>query len=294
MRNMETAQGIERMESSPEQRMATAKETANRLKSYGGVLGSLGNIAEKQLARVEKIDAFANAANKAYNEGNAKRVDNMYLKGTQLEKMGALKATRERVKALDNTQLKKVMQNKDCGRLERACAKKLLEKPLEQKSVTENPEKNTSLTEKEKSIIRKEQGWSDKIIDSISSMKEYEIYKKAGLKEAAIRGKPALIRPDLDLKQVDEKGRTNEERMKRGLAPLDKDGNSIELHHIGQHADSPLAELTFEEHRCNGNDTILHDKTKETETHGEGNTWDLERQTYWKDRAVYNGRSTDL
>ena len=46
--------------------------------------------------------------------------------------------------------------------------------------------------------------------------------------------------------------------------------------------------MTFEEHRCNGNDTILHDKTKETETHGEGNIWDSKRQTYWKDRANYN------
>ena len=63
---------------------------------------------------------------------------------------------------------------------------------------------------------------------------------------------------------------------------------AIQLHHIGQHKDSPLAELTFEEHRCNGNDIVLHDKSSETETHGEGNTWDSERQVYWKERAKYN------
>ena len=144
------------------------------------------------------------------------------------------------------------------------------------------------LTDEEKQRIKRETGWSDEIIDNIRSMKEYEIYKKAGLQEVKIGDKTALIRNDIDWNQIDEKGRTNEERIKRGLAPLDKDGNPIELHHIGQHADSPLAELTFGEHRCDGNDTILHDKNKDTETHGEGNKWDNERQNYWKDRAQYN------
>lgn len=144
------------------------------------------------------------------------------------------------------------------------------------------------LTNIEKRIIRKEKGWSDEIIDNIRSMEEYEIYKKAGLQETEIGGKIALIRNDIDWEQVDEKGKTNTERIQRGLSPLDKEGNPIQLHHIGQHSDSPLAELTFKEHRCDGNDTILHDKKKETETHGEGNDWDNERQNYWKDRAEHN------
>ena len=142
-------------------------------------------------------------------------------------------------------------------------------------------------------------------MDAIGSEKELEIYKKAGLVEAEIGGKKCLIREDIELDKKLETGKydendqpiyeTNRERMEKGRAPLDENGNPIQLHHIGQHADSPLAELTFEEHRCNGNDTILHDKTKETETHGEGNTWDRERQDYWKVRAVYNegGNSDD-
>lgn len=144
------------------------------------------------------------------------------------------------------------------------------------------------LTDEEKLRIHEASGWSDEIIDSFRSIEEYEIYKKAGLQEVEIGEKKALIRNDIDWNQTDEKGRTNEERIKRGLAPLDKDGDSIELHHIGQHADSLLAELTFKEHRGDGNDTILHDKKKETETHGEGNNWDNERQNYWKDRDEYN------
>lgn len=152
----------------------------------------------------------------------------------------------------------------------------------------ESNETKEGLTDEQKLKIKEETGWSDEIIEYIGSWEEYEIYKKAGLQEVEIGNKKCLIRDDIDWDQVDEKGRTNTERVKRGLAPLDKNGDAIQLHHIGQHADSPLAELTFEEHRCNGNDTILHDKSKETETHGEGNTWDSERQTYWKDRANYN------
>lgn len=62
----------------------------------------------------------------------------------------------------------------------------------------------------------------------------------------------------------------------------------VHLHHIGQKADSPLAELTRSEHLSGGNDTILHDKGKPTETHGAGNSWNSEKREYWKNRAEYN------
>lgn len=52
---------------------------------------------------------------------------------------------------------------------------------------------------------------------------------------------------------------------------------------IGQKPDSPLAELTMEEHRGAGNDTILHDKTKETEI--DRNEFGKERREHWKDRV---------
>lgn len=153
------------------------------------------------------------------------------------------------------------------------------------------PDENINLTAKDKEVIKKETDWSNNIVDNIRSKAEYEIYRKADLYKAEINGNDALIRQDIDWDQKDEKGKTNTERIERGLAPLDKDGSAIELHHIGQHEDSPLAELTFKEHRCEGNDTILHDKTKETETHGEGNTWNTQRQEYWKGREIYNSEN---
>lgn len=139
------------------------------------------------------------------------------------------------------------------------------------------------LSDEEKAKIKEETGWSDEIIDAIGSWKEYEIYKNAGLVEAEIGGKKCLIRNDIDWEQKDAMGRTNRERVKDGLSPINKDGKVIELHHIGQHADSPLAELTLQEHRGKGNDTILHDKTKESEI--DRQAFNGEKNKHWVARA---------
>ena len=142
---------------------------------------------------------------------------------------------------------------------------------------------NDGLTDEQKAKIKEETGWSDEIIDAIGSWKEYEIYKNAGLVETEIGGKKCLIRNDIDWDQKDAMGRTNKERAEQGLSPINKDGKVIELHHIGQHADSPLAELTQEEHRGKGNDTILHDKTKESEI--DRQAFAGERSEHWAARA---------
>lgn len=141
------------------------------------------------------------------------------------------------------------------------------------------------LTDEERQQIKEETGWSDEIIDAIHSMEEYRVYKNAGLVESEVGGRKCLIRLDIDWDQVDEKGRTNRERVERGLAPLDSDGKPIELHHIGQRVDSPLAELTHDEHCGKGNKGILHKDIK-SEVHGEGNTWDRERGNYWRARET--------
>lgn len=160
--------------------------------------------------------------------------------------------------------------------------------PIESSPITNSFDKLELLSDDEKVILKEKSGWSDIIIENIRTKEEYDIYKKADLEEAIIGNNPNLIRSDIEWNQKDEKGRTNSERIERGLSPLDKEGNAIELHHIGQHENSPLAELSFKEHRCNGNDTVLHNKKIETETHGEGNTWSFQRQDYWQARFEYN------
>lgn len=121
------------------------------------------------------------------------------------------------------------------------------------------------------------------VLENIGSEAEANIYEKADLKPVEVNEKDALIRQDIDYTQKDEFGKTNLERMESGRAPLDADGNSIELHHIGQKQDSPLAELTRDEHRGKGNDNILHDKLSESGINRE--EFGKERSEHWKSRA---------
>lgn len=135
----------------------------------------------------------------------------------------------------------------------------------------------------EREKIEKNSPYSKDVNDNIKSEEELEVYKKANLKEGEVNGKKNLERTDIDYEQVDEDGKTNLNRMKEGKAPLDKEGNPIELHHIGQKSDSPLAELTKEEHRGKNNNTILHDVNKESEI--DRDKFNKERSDYWKERA---------
>lgn len=160
------------------------------------------------------------------------------------------------------------------------------------KENNENTEVKKELTDEEKQKIKEETGWSDGIVNYVRSMKEYEIYKNAGLEEREINGKKCLTRSDIDLEQKNiikdknsqEKVITNRELMVKGYAPLDKNGKSIELHHIGQKSNSPFAELTKTEHIRNGNDTILHDKNKESEI-DRVKRHQKEKREYWKARS---------
>lgn len=157
---------------------------------------------------------------------------------------------------------------------------------LEDTKIGDDSEKK-SLNDDEKAKIKEETNWSDEIVDAIGSMKEYEIYKKADLIEAEIDGRKCLIRNDIDMNQKDEFGRTNRERMKNGQMPITKSGENVELHHVGQKMDSPLAELTTDEHRRGGNDTVLHDKQKESEI--DRNEFKKEREEHWRSRSEEQG-----
>lgn len=158
------------------------------------------------------------------------------------------------------------------------------------------------LSAEEKAKIKEETGWSDEIIDNIQNMRQYEILKNANLVEVEINGRKCLIRTDIDLDKEWNTGKydadgnpvyeTNRERMEDGKPPLDENGRPIELHHLGQKADSPLVELTVEEHRTGEyedgkkNQSLWHDNAKETEVHGEGNSWNQEREAHWEARST--------
>ena len=140
----------------------------------------------------------------------------------------------------------------------------------------------------DRDLIRKESGWSDDVVRNISSMQEYGVYQKAGLHEETVEGRSCLLRSDIDWNQKDAMGRTNSERAELGLAPYVKNSKKpLELHHVGQHADSPLAELTQEEHRGKENYLVLHTKGGESEI--DRPDFDNERREYWKTRCAEEG-----
>lgn len=140
------------------------------------------------------------------------------------------------------------------------------------------------LTMNEAALIQKQSGYPLDVIKQFSSMEQYQICQAAGLSPHMVNGNIALIR-NIDLNFVDDMGRTNLQRMQQGLAALDPTGQAYELHHIGQHANSTLAILTKAEHMQGGNNKIWHVLGEATEVHGAGNTWDLQRQQFWKQLA---------
>ena len=137
--------------------------------------------------------------------------------------------------------------------------------------------------------INEKSDYSDEVNEKISSVEELEVYQKANLKEENIDGRTCLVRDDIDMEYVDPKsGMTNQELMEKGRAPYDpKTGERIELHHIGQDYDSPLAELT-EDTEHGDYYSALHTK--------EGESWrndsqknnhynNVERPGHWKSRV---------
>ena len=166
---------------------------------------------------------------------------------------------------------------------EKTCINDIKLNDLDKPFTSDVTEVKRELSIDQKSEVYQQSGWSDNIVNNIGSMEEYKIYKEAGLIEVCVGEKECLVKPDLNMKQVDGFGRTNKERMEQGLAPLTPEGRPYELHHIGQHQDSPLAELTMQEHRGKGNDTVLHIKTKESEIDRE--EFGYERAGHWQNRA---------
>lgn len=66
------------------------------------------------------------------------------------------------------------------------------------------------------------------------------------------------------------------------IRTMDETGKPYELHHIGQNPDSPLAELTHEQHHSNGNFKKLHTFD---ESLIDRQQFNQERREYWKARS---------
>lgn len=145
--------------------------------------------------------------------------------------------------------------------------------------------------------IQQMTGWSDTVVNAIQCEAEARIYIGAGLKETTVNGKPALIQSRIDpnyqmpewwIKEHGEKWRgwTNSDLMVEGYPPHDENGDPYELHHIGQLTDSPLAELTWSQHREGENYAVLH--TTEDYSDIDRRAFEKEKAAHWRARYQAN------
>ena len=142
------------------------------------------------------------------------------------------------------------------------------------------------LTMNEAARIQRESKWPLEVIKSIHSTDEYDIYKKIGLNPTKLEDGSIILLQDIDWNLVDDAGRTNVDRVVKNLAPIDKAGESFELHHIGMKSDAPLAILSNEEHHSKENYRILHwaEEGKDIES----SEWDKQRREFWKNVLEYD------
>jgi A nuclease of the HNH/ENDO VII superfamily with conserved LHH len=87
----------------------------------------------------------------------------------------------------------------------------------------------------------------------------------------------------IDPAKVDKVGRTNLERMADGLAPIGPDGKSVNLHHMIQTQDGPIAELTATFHQQNHK--AIHLNPSSIPSGIDRREFDAWRARYWMDRA---------
>ena len=138
----------------------------------------------------------------------------------------------------------------------------------------------STLTMNDVALIQKESKLPLSFIKYMHSMDEYNLYKEFGLEALNLNGTLAYAQP-VDLSFVDDLGRTNADRIRAGLSPLDSTGTAYELHHIGQAADSPLAILTESQHRGKGIFSILHFNTGSAESVIDREIFEAEKDAFW-------------
>ncbi|MBB4076361.1 filamentous hemagglutinin [Bartonella fuyuanensis] len=76
---------------------------------------------------------------------------------------------------------------------------------------------------------------------------------------------------------------TNVERTKTGRAPIGFDGKPVELHHLNQTPDGPLAEMSHEFHKKYT--SVIHAPSKTHQSLIEREKFNKWREEYWKERA---------
>jgi hypothetical protein len=87
----------------------------------------------------------------------------------------------------------------------------------------------------------------------------------------------------IDPNAVDKLGRSNMDRMAKGLAPLGPDGKPVNLHHTLQTDGGPIAELSQTFHKTNHR--VIHINPSSIPSGIDRHAFDAWRARYWIDRA---------
>ncbi|WP_245256401.1 HNH/ENDO VII family nuclease [Bartonella taylorii] len=80
---------------------------------------------------------------------------------------------------------------------------------------------------------------------------------------------------------------TNIERMKTGRAPIGFDNESVELHHLKQTPDGPIAEMSHEFHKKYT--SVIHANPKTHQSLIEREKFEKQREEYWKEYGNGHG-----
>jgi hypothetical protein len=88
-----------------------------------------------------------------------------------------------------------------------------------------------------------------------------------------------------DPNKIDSVGRTNIERMEQGLAPIGKDGKSVNLHHVDQTDAGPIKEITATEHQKNYKE--LHSNTGQEPSKIDRKEFGKWKKKYWPWRSEH-------
>lgn len=148
--------------------------------------------------------------------------------------------------------------------------------------------KKVGLSPSDRAEITSETNWSYSIVRYLRTREEAEWYIRCGLQEGVVNGRPALLQPKLDLDGkvlYHNEYITNRELMSNGKSPCGEDGERYELHHVGQHSDSPFAELLTSEHRLAGNYDTLHTSVNVKSVVDRDIYNKEERPQYWQGRS---------
>ncbi|MFZ5635879.1 MAG: HNH/ENDO VII family nuclease [Pseudomonadota bacterium] len=108
--------------------------------------------------------------------------------------------------------------------------------------------------------------------------------RKYWIKAKEFRGNKVYQRDDLiNPRLLDSRGRSNLERMQKGLSPIGSDGKSLNLHHMLQSHNGPIAEMTANFHK--GYHSIIHINPSSIPSGINRLAFDRWRASYWINRS---------